>query len=297
MDKHANAAIAWAVVALVLGAGWYSMPADYLPLGRNRFFLILLAVATAWVAGQMLWESGDADTPDPGGWSFVDVAREAQKQFGWLINHKTAMHLLDLAEGLTEAARAGQIAVYGREKADSDLTAIAKDHWEDHRIDGVAAAWMSDNKRAASENAEDPTQKAYSDLHFDRWQVLRWLMKDGELVKGRNEKTLKKQTEPAKDAKKEPEESETKDADTEAAKANGKEAPNSNEQDVAAQDVPEDKPEKPPEKVPDPAPQPAKPEDGTAGVHVPEAVRVTITDDGKPGEKRAIAVATAIISS
>ncbi len=297
MDKHVNAAIAWAVVALVLGAGWYWMPRDYLPLERTPFFSILFAVATVWIAGQALWDANESDTPNPARWSFVDVAREAQKQFGWLINHKTAMHLLDLVEGLTEAARAGRVAVYGRETADGDLTAIPKDHWEVHRIDGVAAAWMSDNKRAASELTEDPTQKGYSDLHFDRWQVLRWLMKEGEVVKGRNEKDLKKQTESAEDAKKEPEKSEKEDANTEAAETDKTDAPTSDEQDVAAQGAAEEKTEKAPEKPSEPVPQPAKPQEGTVDVHAPEAVRVTISDDGKPGEKRAVAVATAIISS
>ena len=124
---------------------------------------------------------------------FVEIAA---RSYRWQF-HYGSCDILDLANGLRQAAVDGDVIIYGRANClhipgqywdNYPLQAIPVEHLCNHWID-ITAAMRDENHetKTYAVGSTDPSAAAYVDLWISRKEGRRWLKREGKSWRGRSD--------------------------------------------------------------------------------------------------------------
>jgi len=113
---------------------------------------------------------------------------------GWDISGKTNAEIMDLLQGVRQAALDGTIRMWGRRNRNraemlarrEPLIEIDRNHWADYEIDTFSVMASQDNFGTASYNkrARSPRDGGFLDLHLDALAAEIWLNGSAAAYKG-----------------------------------------------------------------------------------------------------------------
>ncbi len=125
----------------------------------------------------------------------LEVIELATSKFGWRINNKS-LDILDLANGIRQAAIDGDIKLYGRLSKNCNfgtlldhypIVAIQSEHLKENDID-VITFQRRDNVSMRTYLPGQSGGECFYDLHLDRRQTLYWLRTTGLEWRGRSDR-------------------------------------------------------------------------------------------------------------
>lgn len=113
---------------------------------------------------------------------FIADARRA----GWDTSGKTNAHIMDLLDGLRQAALDGAVAMFGRPNRNmfpqltknEPLNEISREHWKDYMVDVATVMGASDNFDTVTYNlraAGDRLVGGFVDIHLGAASACAWL--------------------------------------------------------------------------------------------------------------------------
>jgi len=196
------------VVTRIEDPGWLGTAINFLFFEPPAWFsnlLLLLALGLLVYVSISLRQKQTAATDNatavsvnPKRISLIDFFKEAEKQ-GWEVASDDKLHLLDLADGLSQAASFGEIKIYGRPTHSIDLNTqnallqeVSTASWKEIKIDGLSCAKLSNGEVVGLKDDNFKTSikhkiggQVYADIYLDRGEALHWLGTDASQFKGR----------------------------------------------------------------------------------------------------------------